>query len=157
MSMDILFLYLFHGFPQFFLQKAAELLRGATGHIPFTVYLCVVDIQHKHEILLCFRHPLNILILPAGLARRIEGGISLLIKGSRGVFRSRSSTSWQSMPVSMDFGFFMMSTNVAGLMPRATPNITNARTTFSSVEPPFIVTFRASRLRIASGLIMNLF
>ena len=64
------------------------------------------------------------------------------------------STSWHTIPVIMDFGFFTISMNVAGLMPSATPNITNARTMLRRVEPPFMVTFSASRLRMTSSLIL---
>ena len=57
-----------------------------------------------------------------------------------------SNMIWQRIPVRIDFGFLIISTKVAGLIPNATPNIT---TIFSRVEPPFIVTSMASR--IASG------
>ena len=46
----------------------------------------------------------------------------------------------------MDLGFFIISTNVPGLMPSATPNITIANTTLRSVEPPLMVTSMASML-----------
>lgn len=66
-------------------------------------------------------------------------------------------TIWQTMPVIMDLGFLSMSTNVAGLIPSATPNITNANTILSRVEPPFIETLMASMLALNSGLIMKVF
>ena len=68
--------------------------------------------------------------------------------------RAGRSTSWHTIPVIMDLGFFTMSTNVLGLIPSATPNITSARTTFRRVEPPFIVTFKASISRIICSLII---
>ena len=68
--------------------------------------------------------------------------------------RAGRSTSWHTMPVIMDLGFLTMSTNVLGLMPSATPNITSARTMFRRVEPPFIVTLRASISRMICSLII---
>ena len=88
-------------------------------------------------------------IIPSAIIGEIQSPHSIM----RTNVSAGRRTSWQTIPVRMDFGFFMISTNVAGLMPRATPNITNARTMLRSVEPPFIVTSRASRLRMASGLI----
>jgi hypothetical protein len=75
----------------------------------------------------------------------------------RSKVRAGSRIIWHTIPVMIDFGFVKMSTNVEGLIPSATPNITNARTILRSVEPPFIVTSIASRLAITSGLIMIVF
>ena len=54
-----------------------------------------------------------------------------------------SATHCSSIPVMIDLGFLIMSLMVRGLMPRATPNITNARMMFTNTIPPspkFIVT-----------------
>ena len=66
-------------------------------------------------------------------------------------------TSWQTIPAIIDFGFFTISTNVAGLMPKATPNITNAKTKLRRVDPPAIVTSRASNVLITSSVIFYRF
>ena len=62
--------------------------------------------------------------------------------------------SWHMIPRKTDCGFFAISTNVLGLIPSATPNITKARTIFIVFMPAsFILTFIASRCAITSGLI----
>ena len=79
------------------------------------------------------------------IPRAIIGEIIPFIAIARRSVRQGSSTSWQIIPMMMDFGFCSMLMKVAGLMPSATPNITNARTMFMMFIPvSFMLTFIAS-------------
>ena len=62
---------------------------------------------------------------------------------------------WQIIPNMTDLGFLMMSMNVLGLMPKATPNMTKASTMLIAFIPAsFILTLIASRCAITSGLMI---
>ena len=50
--------------------------------------------------------------------------------------RAGSRMSWHSMPRNTDLGFWKTSTKMWGLMPRATPYITNARMMLMVFMPP---------------------
>lgn len=88
------------------------------------------------------------------IPRAIIGDIQFPIAMISSKVSAGRNTSWHTIPATIDLGFFMMSTNVEGLMPSATPNITNARTIVRRVEPPFIVTFKASRFLMTSSFIL---
>ena len=67
---------------------------------------------------------------------------------------SGSSMIWLHAPTSTDFGFLNTSTNILGLIPRATPYITNASTMFIVFIPPALrVTSMLSISETISGFI----
>jgi hypothetical protein len=69
-----------------------------------------------------------------------------------------SRMSWHITPRKIDCGFLKMSTNVFGLIPSATPNITKANTILMAFMPAsFMFTLIASRCAITSGLISVVF
>ena len=74
-------------------------------------------------------------------------------RASRKVNRG-SSTIWHTKPRITDLGLVKTLMNIFGLMPRATPNITNASTMLMVFIPPaFSVTLMASIAAAVSGLI----
>ena len=75
----------------------------------------------------------------------IIGEIHFDIRMARPQVNAGSRTSWQHIPSRTDLGFLKTSTKMLGLMPRATPYITKARTMLMVFIPPaFIVTWIAS-------------
>jgi hypothetical protein len=80
------------------------------------------------------------------IPRAIIGERMSPIAKTRRNVNAGSRMSWHIIPVMIDFGFVIISRNVLGLMPSATPKITIARTTLRRVEPPLIVTSIASML-----------
>ena len=103
-------------------------------------------------------------ILPPGQAatriipRAIIGEIQFLNVIVKRKVNAGRRMSWQITPRRSDCGFLTRSTNVLGLIPRATPNITKARTILMVFIPAsFMFTLIASRLAITSGLIFSTF
>ena len=70
--------------------------------------------------------------------------------------RAGRRISWHKMPIITDLGLLIISINVLGLMPSATPNITIASTIFRAIIPPFppIWTSRLSNISITSGFMV---
>ena len=92
------------------------------------------------------------------IPRAIIGDIQFLNVMVRRKVNAGRRIIWQIMPNNIDFGFVNTSTNVLGLIPRATPNITKASTMLIVFIPAsFIFTLIASSCAITSGLISVVF
>ena len=92
------------------------------------------------------------------IPRAIIGEIQLSIEMTRRNVRAGRKMTWQRIPTIMDLGLRAMSRNDAGLMPRATPNITNARTMLIMSMPVlFMWTSIASMDAMISGFMAKVF
>ena len=77
------------------------------------------------------------------IPRAIIGVINGLSANATANVIAGSANHCSIAPIIIDFGFFIMSFIVRGLIPRATPNMTKARMMFTIIMPPspkFIVT-----------------
>ena len=81
-------------------------------------------------------------IIPSAIIGVIRG---FKITAIRNVIAGRANHC-NKTPVMIDFGFLIISFNLCGLIPRATPNITNARIIFTIIIPPS-PKFMATELR----------
>ena len=88
------------------------------------------------------RDDMKLEMLPPGqeatriMPRPIMGEIHQLRRMASRQVKAGSRTSWHSMPSRTDFGLRNTSTKMPGLMPRATPNMTNARMILMVFIPP---------------------
>ena len=88
------------------------------------------------------------------IPKPIIGEIQLPIRTASRNVNAGSRTSWQVMPSRTDFGLLKTSANIRGFIPRATPNITKARTRLIVFIPPALrVTLIWSIWAAVSGLI----
>jgi hypothetical protein len=106
------------------------------------------------------REVMKLEILPPGQAatRIIPSPIIGLIQPVNVIARRKVKAGrkiiWQIAPRITDLGFFAISTKVLGLIPRATPNITNARTRFKAFIPAsFMFTIMLLIASATSGFI----
>ena len=91
-------------------------------------------------------------IMPSAMVQLIQWPKA---RASRKV-SSGSRMSWQQRPMIRDLGLPKTLANILGLMPRATPYITKARTMLMVFMPPaFIVTLIPSIMEVISGLIVH--
>ena len=81
-------------------------------------------------------------ILPPGhdATRIIPRATIGVIKGLKAIATQKVTAGkpihCNTIPVTTDFGYLNTSLNVSSLMPRATPNITNAKMMFTTIIPP---------------------
>ena len=88
------------------------------------------------------RELMKLEILPPGQAatrimpRPIMGEIQPVRRMASRQVKAGSRMSWHNIPSKTDLGFLNTSTKICGLMPRATPYITKARTMLMVFMPP---------------------
>ena len=117
--------------------------------------------ETESSMLAFARELMKLEMLPPGQAATrimpiaIMGDIHPVMSIASPQVKAGRSTSWLSMSRSTDLGFLKTSTKMPGLMPRATPYITNARMIFMVFIPPALSdTLMLSMVLIISGAIL---